>query len=134
MQWYNTPLDDQVRSPEHAVQFLKQLVQPGDFLVRADATQAPIGQAHHSHWAALGGERCSQLAAGPLSAAVAIPMHAACHSSALLPSPPHCGAQVLKLDIDRTPIELAVMALLQEEAALRGLIGEMFFEEHYIHP
>lgn len=34
-QWYNIPLDDQVKSPDHAVQFIKQLVKPGDFLVSA---------------------------------------------------------------------------------------------------
>lgn len=41
--------------------------------------------------------------------------------------------QVIKLDVDNSPVELAFMEAIRGDTQLQGLIAEMFFEQHYKH-
>ena len=45
-----------------------------------------------------------------------------------------CHSQVIKLDIDNDVIELDLMKVVESNATVRNMIGEMMFEMHYYSP
>lgn len=124
---------------------IKQMVKPGDFLVRALGCGGDLGGAS---------DRVGQgeVGRGPLSAtcstpSLLTPWRPCCphtHTPSLPPvsSLPHCHSptptthpppQAIKLDVDNSPVELAFMAEVKRDPELRSLIGELFFEQHYLH-